>query len=480
MRMAAAGAGGFVMLGAEGYSVPGERPNLVFVIVDSVRTDHLGAYGGKRARTPNLNAFARESLRFTQAHPESMPTVPARRAMFTGMRSFPFRNWHPVKGLSPTPGFQGIRRSQITLPQLLNRAGYLTAYVTDNPHTTQAPYDSFRARFDVHREIPGQIPVRVHPKNKVGTRYTKRWTPPEMRDEKADGRLREFLTLRRRLRKTEDDWMTARVFQSGISFLESAAGRQPFALIVDTFDPHEPWDPPYRFLRHYADVKPGPQPVQPFHTPSAQTSELRGSTLRRARALYAAELDFVDHWFGHLMNRIDSLNLAGDTYVMMMSDHGVMLGEHGVIGKSHSNLHRELNHVPLMIRHPEGRRAGRSTDYLASTHDITPTLLGAAGLSVPRKMQGEDLSKIFRGRKLKKRTYFTSALNDYVLASDGDWLLICHNKGGKDASGRGPKLYDLRKDPRQVHNVAHRHPKQVRRLYGLVKRDAKGRLPNLG
>jgi arylsulfatase A-like enzyme len=477
LRVTGAGAAGFVLMGADGYAVPQDRPNLVLVIIDSTRTDHVGAYGGKHSRTPNLNAFARQSLRFTSAHPESMPTIPARRAIFTGLRSFPFRDWHPVKGLSPTPGFQGIPRKRTTIAELLNRAGYLTAYVTDNPHTLEPAYDSFRSRFDVKGEIRGQLPVRHHPRHPVSNRYVRRWTAPEMRDEPIDGRLREFLTLRRLDRHKDDDWMAARVFRSGIDFLEASRGKGPFALIVDSFDPHEPWDPPYSFLRHYAEVKRGPQPVQPFHTPSGLTSDLRGSTLRRARALYAAELEFVDHWFGHLMNKIDDLGLTGNTWVVMLSDHGVMLGERGIIGKSHSNLHRELNHVPFMIRHPEGRRAGKSTDYLASTHDVTPTMLGAAGLKIPPRLEGEDLSKIFRGKKPKRRTYFTSALNDYVLACDGEWLMMCHNQGGKDALDRGPKLYNLRHDPRQVHNVAHRHHGHVRRLYDLVRHDAGGSLP---
>jgi arylsulfatase A-like enzyme len=475
--MSGAGAAGFVLLGADGYTLPGERPNLVLVIIDSLRTDHVGAYGGSHSRTPNLNAFARESLRFDHAHPESMPTIPARRAMFTGMRSFPFRNWHPVRGLSPTPGFQGIPGGQVTLPQRLNRAGYLTAYVTDNPHTLSAPYDSFRRRFDVRGQIQGQLPVRHHPRNPVGNRVVKRWMAPEFRDEHVDGRLREYVTIRERSRKREDDWLPARVFRSAISFLESAQNRQPFALIVDSFDPHEPWDPPYNYLKRYAHVGRGPQPIQPFHTPSGLTRDNRDWTLRRARALYAAEVDFVDHWFGNLMNKIDELNLTGDTWVVMLSDHGVMLGERGIIGKSHSNLHRELNHVPMMIRHPSGKRAGTSTDYFASTHDVTPTLLGAARLGVPSRLQGEDLTRMFRGRNVARRTYFTSALKDWVLASDGRWLLICHNQGRKDPDGRGPKLYDLRRDPAQVRNVAHRHRDQVRRLYGLVRRDAGGRLP---
>jgi arylsulfatase A-like enzyme len=480
LRAGGAGAAGFVLLGGADAALARDRPNIVLVIIDSVRTDHVGAYGGTHSHTPNLNAFARESLRFTSAHPESMPTIPARRAIFTGMRSFPFRHWHPVGGLSPSPGFQGIPRKRSTIADMLNRTGYLTSYVTDNPHTLSPVYDSLRRRFDVRGEISGQMPVRHHPRNPVGNGYVRRWMAPEMRDERVDGRLREFLTLRRIDRHKDDDWMTAHVFKSGIDFLEVAKDRQPFALIVDNFDPHEPWDPPYSFLRHYADVKRGPQPVQPFHTPSGLTSDMRSSTLRRARALYAAELEFADHWFGHLMNKISELGLTGTTWVVMLSDHGVMLGERGIIGKSHSNLHRELNHVPFMIRHPAGVRAGRTSDYLASTHDVTPTMLGAAGLSIPPKLQGEDLTKIFRGKRPSRRTYFTSALNDYVLACDGRWLLICHNQGRKDTVGRGPKLYDLKHDPRQVHNVAHGHRHQIRQLYSLVRRDAGGRLPDLG
>jgi arylsulfatase A-like enzyme len=479
LRMGGGGAAGAMLLGAGGYALPPGRPNLVLVIIDSLRTDHVGAYGGRHSRTPNLDAFARESLRFTSAHPESMPTIPARRAMFTGRRSYPFRHWHPVKGLSPTPGFQGIPRGQVTLPTLLNRAGYLTAYVTDNPHTLQAAYDSFRARFDVRGQVQGQMPVRYHPRNPVGNRYVKRWMAPEMRDEPADGRLREYLTLRLR-RKTDDDWLPARVFRSSIDFLGSAVGSQPFALIADSFDPHEPWDPPYDYLRHYAAVKPGPQPIQPFHTPSGETKNNRRSTVRRAQALYAAEVEFVDSWFGRLMGKIDELGLRTNTWVVVLSDHGVMLGERGIIGKSHSNLHRELNHVPFMIRHPDGRRAGARSDYLASTHDVTPTLLGAAGLPIPRKLEGEDLTKIFRGRRPRRRTYFTSALKDWICVSDGRWLMMCHNQGHKDEFGRGPKLYDLRRDPAQVHNVARHHRDEVRRLYRLAVRDAGGPLPRFG
>jgi arylsulfatase A-like enzyme len=171
------------------------------------------------------------------------------------------------------------------------------------------------------------------------------------------------------------------------------------------------------------------------------------------------------------MNALDRLGLAGNTWVLVMSDHGVLLGERGFIGKSHSQLHRELWDIPFMIRHPQGRLAGGRTDYLALTHDVAPTLLSAVGLPVPRSMQGEDLTVLFEGGQPKRRTYFTSAMKDNVVACDGRWLLIADNQGRK------ARLYDKRRDPREKRNVASRHPKTVRRLYRKVVADAGGRRP---
>src|ERR687894_1496343 len=108
----AAGAGA-VVLGGAGCGRPDILPNLpdrapigrqdsnvVVVIIDTLRKDHLGAYGNPWIKTPNLDALAKESLRFTQAYPESLPTICARRAIHTGMRTWPFRDWHLYKGIS--------------------------------------------------------------------------------------------------------------------------------------------------------------------------------------------------------------------------------------------------------------------------------------------------------------------------------------------------------------------------------------------
>ena len=106
--------------------------NVVLVILDSLRKDHLGVYGNDRVRTPNLDAFAGESFRFTRAYPESLPTICARRAIHTGLRTFPFRNRVELPGETFQPaGWQPIPEDQVTLSETLVAAGYSTVLYSD-------------------------------------------------------------------------------------------------------------------------------------------------------------------------------------------------------------------------------------------------------------------------------------------------------------------------------------------------------------
>src|SRR5919107_4282904 len=103
LKVAGTGTAGLALLGASATTsgcsyLPegGSNVNVVVLIVDSLRRDHVGAYGNDWINTPNLDALAKESLLFTRSYPESIPTIPARRAIHTGVRTWPFRDWHPV------------------------------------------------------------------------------------------------------------------------------------------------------------------------------------------------------------------------------------------------------------------------------------------------------------------------------------------------------------------------------------------------
>jgi len=472
----ATAAGSREALAALSAAAPGspEGPNIVVIMIDSLRPDYTGAYARSAARseTPNLDAFAAQSLRFTHARNEAYPTVPVRRSMMTSKRVFPFRGWRPVKGLPPQPGWEGIRRNERLFTDLLAAEGYRTGYVTDNPHILRSSFDNFRPRFDEMGAVRGQIPFRSPPRRRVSERELRRYLPPEREPADVDGeRIRQYVAANPATR-TEDQHMAARVFQRGIDFLARAGleGKR-FALVVDTFDAHEPWDPPDSYVRRFTDLNVAKyKPIQPFATPGVRTSVLSKRTFNLAKALYAAEVAFVDAWLGRFLDELESRGLAGDTLVFLLSDHGVQLGERGVIGKSSYRPHSELLKVPFMIRDPAGRGAGKTTSYHASAHDIGATALAAAGIAAPPPMDGVDLGPLLDGGfPTTAREIWTSGWNVRLLAGDERWLMISDNQLRK------PRLYDTRSDPRELRNVAKAHPEQVTRLKRQIRKDAGNR-----
>lgn len=265
----------------------------------------------------------------------------------------------------------------------------------------------------------------------------------------------------------------ARVFGDGMRLLEQAPRDRPFALVVDTFQPHEPWTPPRHYVEMYDRRPYGREPSFPPYMRVAAylPAHQRARFLARMRTLYAAELTMTDHWLGLFLDRLRSLGLRENTAIVLVGDHGIFLGEHGWTGKISTALHPELIRVPLVVVHPDRRRAGRESSYFASTHDIGPTVLSLAGVGAPRAMTGVDLSRVFRGRPLPKRPYAYGGYRDSFYIRSRSWALFGENRPGN------VRLYDLRRDPGQRRNVAGRHPRKVRELYGEVVRRAGGRLP---
>jgi arylsulfatase A-like enzyme len=473
LRAGGAGALGYALLGSglAGAQSPA-RMNVVVVVMDSLRADHVY---GNRARTAAMDAVGRQGVRFLNAHPEGMPTIPARRAIMSGKRTYPFRGWRPRwRDLPPQPGWEPVGSDGEMWTATLGKAGWTTGYVTDNPHLLLPVHRRFRNTFDRVELVEGQVPVMRRPRNRPGPRVTARYMPKALRGTNAERRMANYLALNPRDRP-EAEYNAAKVFRDGMAWIEWARARQPFALVIDSFDAHEPWDAPRRLVDLYGPARTsGVEPIQPFATPAARARDLDLSRglLRRMRQLYAAEVTLVDVWLGHFLDRLANLGLAENTLLILVSDHGVLLGERGWVGKRYTEMHRELTHVPLVMRHPSGKGRGRSSNYYASTHDIGPTVLSELGVPRPKGMNGADLSPLFDGRApRRKRGYRTASYNTYVSAADDRWLLIA---GGRREELR---LYDTKRDPGERRNVAGRNPKQVRRLWGMVLKDAGGKLP---
>lgn len=496
LRTAGACAGGAAMLGLLGPtgSAAAEQlarygrtvtdplaQNAILVVTDSTRADYLGAYGSKRGLTPNLDALAKDGLTFTRAHPESMPTGPARDTLLTGDRQFPFRNWHPEPHLPSNPGWNSIPASEPTFLELLDRHGVTTAYVTDNPFLVGPRYTRVQRRADHFVGFVGQTAnYSASHRDPVPVSQVQRFLPPSLRGGSgAEGALALYLAYAPR-DMAEDDYFTARVFKAAIDLIDTLREHQPFVLVVDGFDPHEPWDPPPAWAKRFAGDNPlDYEPLHPFNAPISAMSQLGLSpaVAQRVQGLYSAELAFTDHWIGNLLAKVASAGLTDSTAVMYTSDHGVFLGEHGLIGKSGRHLHRELHHTPFIVRHPGRSLAGHRSAYFASTNDVAPTLMSFLGVRPGGRMDGEDLTAVFdRARKgeVAPRDYMTASYDDYVMCHDGRWLLTMRSDGADK------QLFDTRYDRGEVRNVAGRHLDVVRRLTAALRRDAGGPLPRFG
>src|SRR4029453_8539305 len=125
----------------------------------------------------------------------------------------------------------------------------------------------------------------------------------------------------------------ARVFRDASRVLETAAKRrEPFALVVDTFEPHEPWTPPRRYIDMYGDPDyRGPEPARPYYAPVSRY--LSGGDLvllDRMGVLYAAEATMTARWLGVFLDKLHDLRLEGETAVVLVSDHGFFVGDHGL------------------------------------------------------------------------------------------------------------------------------------------------------
>jgi arylsulfatase A-like enzyme len=479
----AAGAGA-LLLGAAGCSrtevlpdlpnkirnLGGENANVVLVIIDSLRTDHVGAFGNDWIETPNLDALAKESLRFTKAYPESLPTICARRAIHTGMRTWPFRNWQTPKGDDINlEGWQPIPEGQTHLAEILKENGYQTLFVTDNMHQYKPSYN-FQRGFDVFEFIRGQTTDNYQPvgmtQMDLVNKALKAGNVPAM-----TGQMIQYFANTSN-RKTEEDWFAPQVFTRASELLEAAKEGQPFFLTVDCYDPHEPWDTPEEYINLYDEGYEGQEPYSVVYGPSRYLTDRQ---LQRMKARYAAEVTMMDRWLGRFLDKMEELNLFENTLLVVISDHGVAFGEHGFVGKPPYVLWPEVTDIPFFIRHPGGAGAGKTSDYYASTHDVAPTILGYLGIEPPEPMEGADLSVILGDGSPEERDHFTLGYHSYVWTRDENYVFFSR-KDGTEA-----RLYDAQADPKMHNDIALQNQAVLNKMFSeYILKDAGGPLPTYG
>jgi arylsulfatase A-like enzyme len=268
----------------------------------------------------------------------------------------------------------------------------------------------------------------------------------------------------RQRRVRESDWITPQTYEAAIDWLTRNYRRENFFLYIDTFDPHEPWDPPLWLTDLYTPDYDG----EAFSWAEYGSAEQFGKReLAYLQALYAAECTMVDRWFGRLVDTVDLLGIAGETVVIFTSDHGHYLGypnDGGQIGKwtgyrtSDGMMAKEdadvfvplldsVSNPVLVVRHPDGL-VGAVRNELAQPVDIMSTIFDCFSIDHPDTVTGSSILPLIHGEKAEWReTAVTADHRLFAQITDGRWLY------GAWAHSNPPKLFDKQTDPDQTTDV---------------------------
>ena len=418
--------------------------NIIMILSDSLRKDHLGCYGNRWIETPNIDRLASESVVFENAYPEGLPTLPVRTAIYTGNYTLTNRFW---KQLTP---------EDVTMAELLDEYGFISTLITDTYHLFK-PNMNYQRGFHEWQWIRGQEmdAYKTRPHSEDINQYIK----PQM---KGDYIIRILDQYFRNVadREKEEDYFVAKVMRQAAQWLEeNHQVHDRFFLHVDCFDPHEPWDPPPSYAAEYTDPDyKGPKIIIPKGGPCDWMTE---EELRFTRGLYAGEVSFVDKWVGHLLDKIRDLGLMENSLILFLSDHGHPLGEHGKILKMDDQLYSQLVRIPLMVRFPNAEYAGKRIKELVETVDILPTILDFLGHGQETNfMHGKSFLPLIRGEREKIHETVTMGFfsSDIRCIRDEEWSYI------RKSNLQDCELYNLLEDPDDTINVIGKYPDKAKEM----------------
>ena len=387
----------------------GNRLNVLLITIDTLRADHLGAYGYGRPTSQRLDALARRGMVFDEAY----TYWPKTRGSFVGLLT---------GRLAAQSGYGKSHPLLVdfnpTLAGVLKEAGYETAATVDNPNVASSL--GYARGFDRYRET---------------------W------EEKA--------------LVTEMD-RTRAITADGVRYLGQASPARPFFLWLHYVNPHAPYEPPTPwdtvFLDDGAARGPVLAAVDGFHGGVARPWAKPGKALGWYVAQYDGEIAAVDAEVGQVLEALSRSAVSERTLVVVTSDHGESLGEHGYYFDHGENLFDPSMRIPLVVAGP-GVKAGHRSDVLATTLDLVPTLLDAVKVSYPPDLAGDSLLPATRGEGGPERRRLQGQ-NDRNLL--GAWDRRFKVVATPSDAGARYALYDRETDPGETRDASGAQPDRAR------------------
>ena len=389
--------------------------NIVLVVLDAVRADHVGCYGYPRETTPNIDRLSQSAVVFEKHFSQSSETKSSTASLLTSQ----YCDTH----LSDGP--RGLLDGTFTLEQGLSRAGLRTAVFSSNLKVS--PAFGLGTDFD-HQECDAELMPR--------TRAGERWTQPEV---------------------------LVRAFRA---WLEGQHGK-PFFAYLHFMPPHTPYAQPEEMTALFrglgpVNFEPGdyefpepPRPVRPTPPPLPEWINL-----------YDANLRYGDWAVGEVEQVLREFGLFDDTLFIVTSDHGEGFGEHGYVWHGRG-VYDDNTHIPLVVRFPGGESGGRRIPTLSQTIDLYPTILDLLRGEYPRNgAQGRSLVPVIAGlADGVHECVFARAggpPSKYLVRSPSHSLVLWEN-------AKWRALYDLRSDPGQRRNVIDQHPDLAEDLVAVFR-----------
>jgi arylsulfatase A-like enzyme len=395
------------------------RPNVLIILIDTLRADRLGSYGYDRDTSPNLDKLAAEGWRFSAAVSQAPWTKPSVASLFTGQyarqTSVGTDSWTPLR-VQGLPYVSSLAPWHLTLAEAMAGSGYDTAaFGHNNNLVPEAGYSQGFFTYD-WKELPAGF---VH-------------------------QLKKRLGIRR-----AGDWITRHFLR----WLNANEGGRFFAYL-HTLDVHWPYRPPAPFHGMFT-AKPS---LENFNRPNFMSDQIRKirsgtrpepDTVRAMSDAYDECIRHVDHQLGELFQELASRGLYDNTLIVVTSDHGEEFMDHGMLSHGHA-LYDELIRVPLIVKFPcPGRHCAPAVvEAPVELVDIFPTVMEAAGLATPELLAGKSLTDNTRPAT---RAAYSERLDQMAMRTR-DWKVIY------DEPSNSEKLFDLRNDPGEKSDLASQQP----------------------
>ncbi len=420
--------------GESGTSSRASNPNVIVVVIDTLRADALPLYGNSRNTSPFLSRVAESGVVFDTAWSVSSWTAPATASILTSLH--PFQH-HVEKGYrayqqhqsgdnEQTISLSRIPDSIETIAEAFHRQGYATFGIADNPNIS--PRMGFERGFD---------------------RF-------EMTEYKSAQRVNETLE----------------------SWLEEIRGADSFFVYLHYMDPHMPY---FHRAPWYEGSDPSLakgtvvgesrrtdlEPPAAAAVKRARKGDLEPVKKFRQEALHAyeSEILYVDFM---IQNALELLNWE-DAVVIVTSDHGEEFLDHGNIGHAFQ-LYNELLQVPMLVRLPGADAPRGRVEQPVSVLDVLPTARDAAGLPASAQDQGISLLPLMAGETGEQRTFLASRLHPFLAeyrykraVVDGKYKLIAETPDGPR------ELFDLDRDSRELRNLAKERKGFVQKMFGAMQ-----------